>query len=316
MSDVLKTQKDYLLLFGKGVAMGAADVVPGVSGGTIAFVTGIYARLLAALTTFTPKTLALLWQKRKGISAVWQAIDGWFLLTLFLGIVTSILSLAKVINYLLEMSPIAVWSFFIGLVIASIVYLVKQIPQLRWREYAAIALGTIIAVTISLLRPAQLPDTWWMMALSGFIAICAMILPGISGSFILLMMGMYKVFIQALISFNWLFLASFGLGCVTGLLVFSHLLSFLLHHYYSVMMALLTGFLVGSLNVLWPWKEIVETTVDRHGETIPLVQQNILPWTYESVTGNNAQLRVAILITFVGFLIVFFLERMGDQKTS
>lgn len=313
MSHSLKTKKDYLLLFGKGVAMGAADVVPGVSGGTIAFITGIYARLLAALTTLHPKTLALLWQK--GIPAFWQAIDGWFLLTLFSGVITSILSLAKLINFLLETFPIIVWSFFIGLVIASIVYLVKQIPQWRWQEVAAIALGTAIAVTISLLRPAQLPDTWWMLGLSGFIAICAMILPGISGSFILLMMGMYTVFIQALNSLNLLFLASFGLGCVAGLLVFSHVLTFLLRRYYSMMMAMLTGFLVGSLNVLWPWKEVLATSVDRHGEIVPLVQQNVLPWVYENATGIDAQLWAAILSTFVGFLIVFFLERIGDQKT-
>lgn len=302
----------WLLLFCKGVVMGAADVVPGVSGGTIAFITGIYQRLLDALKTLHPVTLKILFQQ--GFLAFWSAIDGRFLLTLFAGIVVSILSLAKLIHYALDTYPIALWSFFFGLVLASIVYLIRQVAQWRWQELVAIIIGTLIAVTISLLRPAQLPDTWWMMMFSGFIAICAMILPGISGSFILLLMGMYRVFIDALTAFDIALLASFGVGCLLGLIVFSHVLSFLLRRYSSVMLAMLTGFLVGSLNVLWPWKQVVETTIDRHGDMVPLIQANISPLVYPQLAGEDSQLWLAILIALVGFLIVFVLDRFSRQE--
>ncbi len=310
-----KEQRDWLFLFLKGAAMGAADVVPGVSGGTIAFITGIYARLLNALKTLHPLTLSILW--KKGFVAFWQAIDGWFLLVLFSGILSSILSLAKLINFLLDNYTILVWSFFFGLVSASVVYLFRQVPQWRKQEFLAIIIGVVIAVSISLLRPSQLPDTWWMLFIAGFIAICAMILPGISGSFILLIMGMYSVFIQALSDLNFLFLGSFGLGCLLGLLAFSHLLSFLLKRHFSIMLATLTGFLIGSLNILWPWKAVVETTINRHGELVPLVQENILPWAYGAVVGKPDQLLIAIMTASAGFLIVFILEYITqDEKAA
>ncbi len=295
----------WFLLFGKGVAMGAADVVPGVSGGTIAFITGIYSRLLGSLKTLHPLTLKI-WFKQ-GFAEFWRVIDGRFLLTLFSGILISILSLAKVISLALDNYPIAIWSFFFGLVLASIIYLIRQLPHCGRLELLAILLGTAVAVTISLLRPAQLPDTWWMMMFAGFIAICAMILPGISGSFILLLMGMYSVFIQALSDLNIILLGSFMVGCVLGLITFSHILSFLLKRYFSVMIALLTGFLLGSLNVLWPWKKILETTVNRHGEIIPLVQENISPFVFQATIGD-AHLLTSIFTALVGFLIVFGLE--------
>ncbi|ODS22645.1 DUF368 domain-containing protein [Candidatus Endobugula sertula] len=289
--------------------MGAADVVPGVSGGTIAFITGIYQRLLNALKSLHPFSLRILW--REGFREFWRAIDGRFLLTLFSGVLVSILSFARVIRYFLEYHPIMMWSFFFGLVLASIVFLVRQTPQWCLQEIVAVVLGALIALGISMLRPAQLPDEWWVMMFSGFIAICAMILPGISGSFILLLMGMYSVFIQALSELNVLLLVSFGVGCIIGLIVFSHLLSFLLHRYLSTMLAALTGLLIGSLNVLWPWKQIIETTVNRYGKVIPLVQENISPYSYEIVTGNSDQLAIAIVVFIVGFLIVFVLEKVN-----
>lgn len=303
--------KQGVLLFFKGIAMGAADVVPGVSGGTIAFITGIYERLLNAVKTLHPLSLHI-WYK-EGFSAFWNAIDGRFLLTLFSGILLSIVSLAKVINHALEHYPIAIWSFFFGLVLASIVYLVRQTPHWRWKESISLLIGTIIAVTISMLRPAELPAEWWMLFLAGFVAICAMILPGISGSFILLLMGMYSVVIQALSDFNIPLLLSFVVGCVAGLLVFSRLLSYLLNRYFSIILALLTGFLLGSLNVLWPWKEVVESVLNRHGELVPVVQVNVLPAYYAKLYGEPAYLVTAIMTAFVGFLIVFGLERLGKR---
>jgi putative membrane protein len=304
----------WLLLFCKGLLMGAADVVPGVSGGTIAFITGIYSRLINALKTLHPLTLTLIY--KEGFAAFWRAIDGRFLLTLFAGIGLSIFSLAKLINHILEVYPIPVWAFFFGLVLASILYLIRQVRCWQLPQIMAIVVGVFIAVAISIARPAQLPDTWWMMMLSGFIAICAMILPGISGSFILLLMGMYSVFIQALSEFNVALLGSFGLGCIVGLISFSHLLSYLLRHYYSAVMALLTGFLMGSLNVLWPWKHVIETMIDRHGEVIPVVQKNISPLVFTVVNEQPSMLVFALLCMLIGFLIVFSLDWLSNSHAS
>jgi putative membrane protein len=306
--------KYWWLLFCKGILMGAADVVPGVSGGTIAFITGIYSRLINALKTLHPLTLTLIY--KEGFSVFWRAIDGRFLLTLFAGIGLSILSLAKLINHVLDVYPIPLWAFFFGLVLASILYLIRQVRYWQSPQVTAIVAGVAIAVVISILRPAQLPDTWWMMMLSGFIAICAMILPGISGSFLLLLMGMYGVFIQAISEFNIVLLGSFGLGCIVGLISFSHLLSYLLRHFYSTVMSLLTGFLIGSLNVLWPWKQVIETMVDRHGEVIPVVQKNISPFTFTVINEQPAMLLVALLCMIIGFLIVFSLDWLSNSHAS
>lgn len=306
--------KDWFWLFFKGIAMGAADVVPGVSGGTIAFITGIYARLIAALKSFTPKVVVIL--LKDGFFAFWKAVDGRFLLTLFSGILLSLLTLANIISYALATIPILVWSFFFGLVLASIIYLIKQTPQWRWQEYLAIIVGTVLALIIVSMRPAQLPAEWWMMSLAGAIAICAMILPGISGSFILLLMGMYQVFIESIKTVNILFLLSFGVGCGVGLLGFSHILSWLLTRYTSIMYALLTGFLIGSLKVLWPWKEVVMTIVDRHGETIPLVQNNITPFKYAELNSEPAFLFAAIVCAILGLVLVLLLEKVGNSQSD
>lgn len=302
---------NLLLVFLKGMAMGAADVVPGVSGGTIAFITGIYERLLNALKSLHPLLLVTLY--KEGFATVWRSIDGNFLVALFLGVLLSFVGLANLINYLMDTYPILVWAFFFGLVCSSVCFLIRQIPQWNMSVYLMLALGAIIAVSISFVRPAQLPDTGLMMFLAGFIAICAMILPGISGSFILLLMGMYSVVIKALSQLDILLLLSFAVGCFLGLIAFSHLLSFLLRKYYAAVLGLLTGFLAGSLNVLWPWKQVLETTINRHGEQIPLLQQNISPMQYMVIYEQSAQLLASIGLFIIGFLIVFLLEYGGKQ---
>lgn len=294
--------------------MGAADVVPGVSGGTVAFITGIYQRLLHALTQINLNSLVVL--RQQGIKAFWQAIDGRFLVTLFAGILLSILTLAKLINYALEHFAIGVWAFFFGLVLASVLFLYHQVPRWRWVEYLFAVFGIGVALLISVARPAELPGEWWMMAVAGFIAICAMILPGISGSFLLLLMGMYSVVIRALSELDWLLLLSFAIGCGLGLLIFSHVLTWLLMRYYSQVLALLIGFLAGSLNVLWPWKQVLETTTNRHDELVPLVQVNVLPGEYEMLHQLPAYLMIALLLMGVGFLIVFALEKLGKTFTK
>lgn len=296
----------YLLVTLKGMAMGAADVVPGVSGGTIAFITGIYEELLGSLRSITPLTLALVWRRGPGI--FWRAVNGNFLLALLSGIAFSLFSLARLISYCLENYPVLVWAFFFGLIIASVVYILRQLEGWSWREAAALSLGTIFALAISVAKPAELPDDWWMVFLSGSIAICAMILPGISGSFILLLMGMYPVFLNALKTVDLLLLGCFFAGCACGLLLFSHLLYWLLRRYHNVTLALLTGFLVGSLNVIWPWKQTLESTLDRHGEMIPLVQENLLPSTYAIMTGGEPYTLWAGLLAIGGVILVLGLE--------
>ncbi|MFT7491734.1 MAG: putative membrane protein [Pseudohongiellaceae bacterium] len=305
-------KRELMGIFVRGVAMGAADLVPGVSGGTIAFITGIYSRLLNALKSLTPQALGIL--MKQGPAAFWSAIDGNFLLTLFAGIICSIMIFAKFVSISLERYPILVWSFFFGLVVASVIYLVQKTPKWQFKELAALITGTVCAVVITLVRPVELPSEWWMVMIAGSVAICAMILPGISGSFILLLMGMYKVLIVAVEELDIILLLSFASGCLFGLLAFSHLLSALLKHYESIVFATLTGFLIGSLNLLWPWKQVLETTVNRHGEVVPLVQVNITPFHYVEVTAQPAFLGMAVVCLLSGLVLILLLEKIVDTK--
>ena len=305
------TFKQYVLIFVRGLAMGAADVVPGVSGGTIAFITGIYEELINSIKSIGPLTLVTL--VRQGPAAAWQSINGNFLLAVFAGIVTSAITLAGVIEYSLANHPILVWSFFWGLVLASVWHLLKQFKPLTPSLWALLALGAAIALAISVLRPVALPSHWWVMALGGSVAICAMILPGVSGSFILLLLGLYSVFIEALSNLQIGLLASFVIGAGLGLLLFSRFLSWLLHHYHKGTLAVLTGFLLGSLNVIWPWKQVLETRVDRHGEVVPVLQENISPWRFTELTGEPNLLYMALLAAVVGFGLVLMIELIGEK---
>lgn len=308
------TAAQRLLLALKGMAMGAADVVPGVSGGTIAFITGIYEPLLEALRRWTPGALVL-W-RNEGTAAFWQHVRGGFLLTLFGGVLLSIFSLANLVDYALNAQPLLVWGFFFGLVLASIVYIGRQLPLGRPAIWLCLAAGTAVALAISLGRPVQLPVNGLTLFLGGSIAICAMILPGVSGSFLLLMMGLYPVFIRAVSELQWGLLATFLAGCVVGLLSFSHFLGWLLHRYRDRTMAVLTGFLVGSLNVIWPWAHTVETYVDRHGEQAPLVEVNVWPWDYAQLTGQSPQTLWVLLMGAAGLALVLGLEGWAARRQS
>lgn len=294
--------------------MGAADVVPGVSGGTIAFITGIYDELLHSLQQLNFKALLIL--KTEGFAAAWRYINGGFLLAVFAGILLSLKTFAEIITYALDAYPILVWAFFFGLILASIAYFARQQSDWRWRHWLACALGAAVVFGISLASPAQLPGHWWMLFLGGFIAICAMILPGVSGSFLLLLMGLYPVFLKALSDFDLVSLASFGAGCVCGLLSFSRALAWLLDSYHKVTLAVLIGFLVGSLNVTWPWKQTLTTMVDRHGDTIPVSQANVLPGTFEALTGQDAMLGLAILSFVLGAVLVLLSEYFAGSSRN
>ena len=287
--------------------MGAADVVPGVSGGTIAFISGIYEELIDSISKVNLKTLKL-W-KQEGFLSMWRELNANFLVSLLIGIGLSIVSLAKLIRHLLENQPILIWSFFFGLVLASIIYVAKQIT--RWNLGAIILLlaGTFVAYFITTLSPQTTNASYPYVFMSGALAICAMILPGISGSFILLLLGMYKPVLDAIHFRDFSLLATLMLGAIVGLLSFSRLLKWLFDHYENLTLALLTGFIVGSLNKIWPWKEVLASEIF-NGKLKVLEEKSVLPFSYE----GDHQLGLALLLAAAGFLFILFLERMAKKK--
>ena len=304
--------KDYLIIALKGMGMGAADVVPGVSGGTIAFITGIYQELINSIKSVNMKSLKLLLQLK--IKDFWTAVNGTFLLSLFIGIGISVLSLAKILKHLLENQPILIWSFFFGLIVASAIFVGKNIKRWSVGKVISLLIGAVIAYLITIISPAEANTSYWFIFVSGAIAICAMILPGISGSFILVLLGMYKFILQSVSDLKLAVIAVFMGGAAIGIVAFSNILSWLLKKYYELTIAMLAGFMIGSLNKVWPWKEVVETFVDRHGEIKPLVEKNILPGTYEQITGNEALLLYSILLAVAGFLVIVLFERFSKAE--
>ena len=296
----------FFPVFIKGMAMGAADVVPGVSGGTVAFVTGIYDEFLNSLRSIRPATLSLLF--REGPGSAWRAINGNFLLAVVAGIATSLFTFAGVISYCLATYPLLVWSLFFGLIFASSIYMFRQLDRRGFVEIACLLAGLAFAWGVSIIRPTEFPPHDWMLFFAGALAICAMILPGISGSFILLLIGAYPLFLHALKTPDLLMLGYFMAGCVTGLLSFSHVLGWLLGHFRSQTLALLTGFLFGSLSVIWPWKEVLQTRVNSKGETIPFIQENVLPAQFEVTSGQDSQWLACIAMMAIGCLLVWGIE--------
>ncbi len=291
--------------------MGAADVVPGVSGGTIAFITGIYDTLLESIRRINPSLFGL-W-RQQGFKAVWNHINGSFLVTLLSGIGISIASLAKVISYLLVNQPIGLWSFFFGLILISIVHIGKQIEGWSPQLLLSLLVGAGFAYLISVANPLALDPTPVNILIGGMIAICAMILPGISGSFILLLLGLYAPVLGAVKSAELTTIAIFLCGCVLGLLSFSHLLSFLLRRFHGATLAFLTGLLIGTLGKIWPWKQTLSWRVNSKGDQVPLLQENLLPGQFESITGEPHQLYLALACAVVGFMVVLVLEKVGQR---
>lgn len=304
-----------LTLFFKGMAMGAADVVPGVSGGTIAFITGIYEELINSIRSVDLTALQLLTKGK--FKELWAHVNGNFLLVLIAGIGVSVLSLSRVVLWLLENQPILLWSFFFGLILASIWSVGKSIKAMKPGLVSMFVIGAVVAFWITRVAPANTPETWWFIMLSGSVAICAMILPGISGSFILLLMGKYKFILGAIKSFNLMVIGFFGVGMVAGILAFSHLLNWMLKRYHDLTIALLAGFMLGSLNKVWPWKvPIGKGFIDSHGKVKPLLERNLLPGTYSEVTGHASELGIALLLMLVGMGSVVLLDRMGRKSAE
>ncbi|HEY9033599.1 MAG TPA: DUF368 domain-containing protein [Pseudomonadales bacterium] len=301
----------YLPVFLKGIAMGAADIVPGVSGGTIAFISGIYEELIDTLKGIRPALLGTLW--RDGMPAFWRAANGSFLLSLLAGIAVSFVLLAHLITHLMEAWPLLLWSFFFGLVLASGLHIGRLLTLRCPLSLLMFMLGLVAAAVITLLPPSHAVPTLPMVFGAGAVAICAMILPGISGSFILLLLGLYGHVIGAIKALDVSVIGVFLLGCVTGLLSFVHLLSWLLHHYRNMTLAMLTGFLLGSLNALWPWK-LTTGLIESGSKSVPL-QDNVLPWTYTAATGQPAMLLGCLLLLGAGVAIVLLLERLAGKAS-
>lgn len=297
--------KDYAVVMLKGIGMGAADVVPGVSGGTIAFIVGIYDELIDSIKSINMHSLKLLFTGK--FAAFWKAVNANFLLSLIIGIAISIFSLAKLITYLLDNEPVLVWAFFFGLVLASTWFVSKDIKEWNWKTILGFVAGTVVAYYITVATPAETSTNLLFIFFCGAIAICAMILPGISGSFILLLLGKYYYIMEAINRLDFIVLGVFAIGVLLGITSFSHILSYALKHFRNITLSVLTGFMLGSLNKVWPWKEVVETYVDSHGEVKPLIENNILP---------NAHVVEGFALMVVGFVLVYVLEKLSAKKVA
>ncbi len=291
--------------------MGAADVVPGVSGGTIAFITGIYDTLLESIRRINPRLLSI-W-KREGTKAAFNHINGFFLITLFSGIGVSIATLAKLITWLLNTHPIPIWSFFFGLILVSVYHIVRQVEKRDAIRFITLLVGVAFAYSITVLKPLHMEPTMVNTLIAGSIAICAMILPGISGSFILLLIGMYTPVLAAVKGFQVDVLALFLTGCVIGLLTFSHLLSWLLRHFRDATLMFLTGLMIGTLPKIWPWKETLTWRTNSKGEQVPLLQHNLTPFEYEHITSQPSQIVIAIIMMLAAIALVLSLEKFADS---
>lgn len=302
----MKPISHVLHLVSIGLIMGAAEVVPGVSGGTIAFISGIYEKLLNSIKQLTPYLFVKL--KNQGIRTLWKEVDANFLLILFSSMGVSILLFASWVSYLLHNQPIAIWSFFFGLVISSSVIVFREIRAFGLHTSLAAASGVVIGVVITQLVPLELAPTPLTLFLGGAIAICAWILPGLSGSFILLILGLYTFVIDAIKSFDFLNLAFVATGAVIGLVSFSQVLSRLFSHRRDETLAILTGFMLGSLGKLWPWKSTLSYQIKADGTQIPLIQEPVMPDVYTHLTGQEADILIALCCALLGGVLVLALD--------
>ncbi|MFP4335656.1 MAG: DUF368 domain-containing protein [Wenzhouxiangella sp.] len=293
---------DHLPLFLKGAVMGVADTVPGVSGGTVAFITGIYEELIQSLAQIGPARLKDL--RERGLRGFWYQINGNFLLAVFSGLLIALFSVAELMNWLISHHRVVLWAFFFGLIAASIPLVLARVRAWRNGYLLWIGLGIGIGLGVTLLGGGQTPDALWMVFLAGLIAISAMVLPGISGSFLLLIMGQYEVMVRAVAERELITVGVFGLGAVIGMLSIARLLSKLFRRHHDATVALLTGFMAGSLNALWPWQAGVDgaTGSDHH----------LGPMQFEVVTGHSSQLPLVVLGGLAGALLVLAFARLDS----
>lgn len=311
----MKNNSSFLTLALKGMAMGIAEVIPGVSGGTIAFITGIYEKLLNTIKAFHPSLVGTF--KKEGVGGVWETINGTFLVTLLIGMATGVVVGVFGVTHLLETYPEMLWAFFFGLIISSAIFIGKQVDGWGIKEILALIFGTAVAYYITVASPAQGNEALWFVFLSGVIAISALILPGISGSFILLLMGMYSFIIPtvktALTTFDsksLMIVGTFAIGCLVGLMTFSRVLSWTFKNYKNITLALLTGFMLGSLNKLWPWRNVLSTRINSKGIEVPFMEESVLPSNY----AGEPYLVAVVICMIIGFLSVFLIEKLGTSN--
>ncbi len=297
----------YIFITLKGIAMGAADVVPGVSGGTIAFISGIYEELITSINNIN-LSLIKIW-KNEGFNGFWNKLNGNFLVALFLGIFISLFSLATLVSWLLENEPVLLWSFFFGLVAASIFFVGKEITRWNMGTITILILGAAIAYFITTLPASENATSLPYLFISGALAVCAMILPGISGAFILVLLGSYKTILDAVHERNVQVVLTVAIGAIFGLLSFAKLLKWMFSHYKNLTLALLTGFILGSLNKIWPWKLVLDTKIIGD-KIIPLKEQNVFPSNFE----GDPQFMFAIIAAIIGFSLIFILEKVASKK--
>lgn len=301
--------KADLSLFAKGVAMGAANVIPGVSGGTIALITGIYERLINALKSGDITSVKLLLSGK--FSDFWQRIDGRWLSILIAGVAISIVTLAKLFEYLLQHHEQLTMAFFFGLILVSIWYVAKRIEHWKPSVWIALAIGAGVAILIATLAPASENASFAYVFLCGVIAISSMILPGLSGSFVLIIMGNYALVLGAISTFSLSILLPMALGCIVGLIVFSHVLAWVFKHYQDHTLALMTGFVVGSLVVIWPWKNAIAEQVTRVGKPPKEVIVSY-DWLMPSLSAPGTWVAIALMLAG-GISIALMEKYAGDQ---
>lgn len=303
--------RQYLILFFKGFGMGAANVIPGVSGGTIALVTGIYEELIESLKSFNFQALKYLF--KLNFNEFSNHIHLKFLITVFLGVSVSIVSLAKIIEYFFSLNEQLVWSFFFGLIIASIYYVGKMVSKWSLSSISSLFLGIIIASSLAFIKPVSENAANYYLILCGVVAVSSMILPGLSGSYVLILMGNYQLIMLKSVSdpiSNWHILIPVIIGALIGFLGLSHGISFILKRYYNLTISLLTGFVIGSLLIIWPWKIASETIVGRNGDIKVVSYDWLFPDSLNIVNISS------ILLIFLGILLVWGIEYLGSKLNS
>jgi len=306
--------RESISLIFKGIGMGAANVIPGVSGGTIALITGIFEKLINSIKSFDLKAVRLI--LKGDFKDFFSRVNMGFLLSVFSGIFISILTLAKILGYLFENYPVYIWAYFFGLILASVYFVGKRIEKVDVWVVFTFLVGTIIAVLLSVLSPATENRHLYYLILCGIVAICSMILPGLSGSFVLILMGNYElIFIQAVNEFDLGILIPVGVGAVIGLLAFSHILSWIFKRYKDQTISLLTGFILGSLSILWPWKNEVfqtnqfgEILLKSGGDPVVIGYEKYFPQQF------NSEVIISILLMIIGIITIWFIERCAEIK--
>jgi len=318
--------KNYLVLFLKGMGMGAANVIPGVSGGTIALITGIFEELINSIKSFDATAVKLLFTgKWKDFS---KHVNLLFLIIVFAGAFVSIFSLAVVLKFLFTFYPVYIWAFFFGLIIASVIFVGKTISTWNWSVIVIFIIGTAIAVIISFLSPATQNEALWYLFICGIVAVCSMILPGLSGSFVLILMGNYQlVMINAVKDLNLKILLPVALGAGFGLITFSHLLSWLFKKFKDQTISLLTGFILGSLAILWPWKvsydingkELVTNAfgafINNNGS---IIEEEIKISAYNQVIPDafNSTVILSVVFMIIGFIVIYLIEKFAESHSK